>query len=64
MSPLNEATISAYAKLKENQEARLGRDKDGYLDFIRKPDGTPDFDATAKVWEETADGFDKIAKGK
>lgn len=63
-SPLNVGSVSAYDKLKAAQEARLPKDKEGYLDFIRKPDGTPDFEATAQVWDDTAAGFDKIAKGK
>lgn len=62
-SPLDKAAFD-YSKLTAAQEARLPKDKDGYLDFIRGADGKPDFEATAKIWDETADGFDKIAKGK
>jgi hypothetical protein len=63
-SPKNKATAAAFENLKTLQDGRLGKDKDGFIDFIRKPDGTPDFEATAKIWDETAAGFDKVAKGK
>ncbi len=61
---LPESTKKIYEPLRNAQDARLAKDKDGNLDLIRGMDGKPDFEATAKIWDETADGFDKIAKGK
>ncbi len=61
-SPKNRASVSAFEPLRDAQDARLGRDKQGNLDFVRGPDGKPDLEATAKIWDETADGFARAAK--
>lgn len=53
--PLNKAAVPNYEPLRNAQDAMLGKDGDGNL----KLSGPED----AKVWEETAAGFDRVANG-
>lgn len=57
-------TASVYAALVDAQDARLAKDSAGNLQFVAGPDGNPDLEATAKIWDETADGFERAGKGK